>query len=203
MREGEPGKDRDLGPDADPESPVGSVDPERIARTIALTMLERQPRTRAELARGMARRGVPEDAATAVLDRFTEVGLIDDAAFARAWVGSRQAGRGLARRALRAELHAKGVDAEVAAEAVALVDEEDERSAARDLVRRRLSGMHRLDRATVTRRLMGMLARKGYSGGLAAAVVREALDQRDLERGGEWSAGSADPLDAGEDALLP
>jgi len=178
-------------------------DPESVARAICLRALTGAAKTRQQLAGLLARRGIPEGAAVAVLDRLTEVGLIDDAAFARAWVGSRQAGRGLARRALRAELHAKGVDAEVAAEAVALVDEEDERSAARDLVRRRLSGMHRLDRATVTRRLMGMLARKGYSGGLAAAVVREALDQRDLERGGEWSAGLADPLDAGEDALLP
>ena len=129
-------------------------DPESVARAICLRALTGAAKTRQQLAGLLARRGIPEGAAVAVLDRLTEVGLIDDAAFARAWVGSRQAGRGLARRALRAELHAKGVDAEVAAEAVALVDEEDERSAARDLVRRRLSGMHRLDRATVTRRLI-------------------------------------------------
>jgi regulatory protein len=92
------------------------------------------------------------------------------------WVASRQAGRGLARRALRAELHAKGVDPEVAAEAVERVDAEDERAAARQLVERRLRSMQRLDRATASRRLMGMLARKGYSGGLAAGVVRDALD---------------------------
>ena len=134
------------------------------------------PKTRQQLADLLARREVPEDAATAVLDRLTEVGLIDDAAFARAWVSSRQAGRGLARRALSAELRAKGVEAEVAAEAVELVDDEDERAAAARLVERRLTGMRRLDRATATRRLIGMLARKGYNGGLAAAVVREALD---------------------------
>jgi regulatory protein len=183
-------------------------DPESVARAICLRALTGAAKTRQQLADLLDRRGIPEDAAVAVLDRFTEVGLIDDAAFARAWVGSRQAGRGLARRALRAELHAKGVAAEVAAEAVALVDDEDERSAARELVRRRLPSMRRLDRATATRRLMGMLARKGYSGGLAAAVVREALDQRDLDDDGAavgsatWGGG-ADPLDAGEDALLP
>ena len=81
---------------------------------------------------------VPDDAAEAVLDRFTEVGLIDDAAFARAWVSSRQAGRGLARRALSAELRAKGVDAEVAATAVEAVDDDDEREAARRLVERKV-----------------------------------------------------------------
>jgi regulatory protein len=150
-----------------------------VARAVCLRALTGAPKTRKQLADLLAKRGVPDDAAEAVLDRFGEVGLIDDAAFARAWVNSRQAGRGLARRALKAELHAKGVDAEVAAEAVALVDDEDERETARRLVDRKLPSMRRLDRATATRRLIGMLARKGYSGGLAAAVVRDALDALD------------------------
>lgn len=188
-----PTRDEAPGP---PEDDPG--DPESVARAICLRALTGTPKTRKQLADLLARRGVPEDAAVAVLDRFTEVGLIDDAAFARAWVGSRQSGRGLARRALRAELHAKGVDAEVAAEALTLVDEEDERNGARELVRRRVAGMSRLDRATATRRLLGMLARKGYGGGLAAAVVREALDAR-VDDADEH----AEVLDAGLDAFLP
>jgi len=151
-------------------------DPESVARGICLRALTGAPRTRQQLADLLAERGVPDDAAETVLDRFTEVGLIDDAAFARAWVSSRQAGRGLARRALSAELRAKGVEPEIAAEAVSEVDDEDERASARRLVERRAGAMTRLDRATATRRLMGMLARKGYSGGMAAAVVREVLD---------------------------
>jgi regulatory protein len=150
---------------------------------------------------------VPDEAAAAVLDRFTEVGLIDDAAFARAWVTSRQAGRGLGRGALRQELRAKGVGDELAAEALEQIDDDDERSAARDLVDRRLRSMQRLDRATASRRLVGMLARKGYGGGLAAAVVRAALDERDAELAGdELSVApdeALDPLDAGADAYLP
>jgi regulatory protein len=180
-------------------------DPEAVARSVCLRALTGAPKTRKQLGDLLARRGVPEEAAVAVLDRFTEVGLIDDAAFARAWVDSRQAGRGLGRRALRAELHAKGVDAEVAAEAVAEVGDDDEREAARELVRRRLAAMSRLDRTTATRRLLGMLARKGYGGGLAAAVIREALDSRDHDRAGEWAVedGATSLLDQGEDALLP
>jgi regulatory protein len=170
-------------------------DPESVARAICLRALTGAPKTRQQLADLLSKRGVPEEAAVAVLDRFTEVGLIDDAAFARAWVSSRQAGRGLARRALQSELRAKGVDPEVAAQAVELVDDEDEREAARRLVERRLPGMRRLDRATATRRLIGMLARKGYSGGLAAAVVRDALDSAGDE------ADDTGGLD--EDALLP
>ena len=176
------GSDGDpLNPDAVPgpvEDDLG--DPESVARNICLRALTGAPKTRKQLADLLAKRGVPEEAAVAVLDRFGEVGLIDDAAFARAWVSSRQSGRGLARRALRAELHAKGVDAELAAQAVALVDDEDEREAARRLVERKLPSMRRIDRATATRRLIGMLARKGYSGGLAAAVVRDALDAQHL-----------------------
>src|SRR5437763_5873576 len=86
--------------------------PETVARVIALRLLESQPRTRAELAQAMARRGVPADAATAVLDRFTEVGLIDDEAFASAWVTSRHHGRGRGRRAVSQELRKGGVDNE-------------------------------------------------------------------------------------------
>src|SRR4051812_9770854 len=124
---------------ADPDA-----DPETIARAIALRMLERQPRTRAELARGMARRGVPPDAAAAVLDRFTDVGLVDDAAFATAWVDSRQGGRSLGRRALSAELRRRGVDEETVRDAVDTVTPEDEEAAARALVDKKLRSMRNL-----------------------------------------------------------
>ena len=115
-------------------------DPEAVARGLCLRALTGAPKTRQQLADLLAKRDVPDEAAEAVLDRFTEVGLIDDAAFARAWVSSRQAGRGLARRALSAELRAKGVDPEVAAEAVEAVDDDDERAAARRLVERKVRG---------------------------------------------------------------
>src|SRR3954470_6407921 len=172
--------DDPLTQDVAPGSPEDEIgDPEAVARGICLRALTGAPKTRQQLADLLAQKGVPEDAAEVVLDRFTEVGLIDDAAFAPAWGSFRQAGGGLARRALSAELRAKGVDPDVAAEAVLAVDDDDERAAARRLVERKLPGMRRLDRATATRRLMGMLARKGYSGGVAAAVVREALDATD------------------------
>jgi regulatory protein len=187
--------DDPLTPDAVPGSPEDDLgDPESVARGICLRALTGAPKTRQQLADLLTERGVPDNAAETVLERFTEVGLIDDAAYARAWVSSRQAGRGLARRALSAELRAKGVDAEVAAEAVEAVGDDDEREAARRLVARKVGAMRRLDRVTATRRLMGMLARKGYNGGLAAAVIREALD-----------GAAADDLEAceDEDALLP
>lgn len=158
-------------------------DPVAVARDLCLRALTGAPKTRQQLADLLDQRDIPEDAAETALDRLTEVGLIDDEAFAQAWVSSRRAGRGLARRALKAELRAKGVDDEVAATAVLAVDDDDERASARRLVERRLGSMSRLDRVTATRRLMGMLARKGYSGGLAAGVVREALDGLEADPG--------------------
>ncbi|MGY1726539.1 regulatory protein RecX [Geodermatophilus sp. SYSU D01062] len=166
-----------------------------MARAICLRALTGAARTRQQLADLLERRGVPEEAAAAVLDRFGEVGLIDDAAFARAWVTSRQAGRGLARRALRAELRAKGVDGEDAEQALAQVDEEDERAAARHLVERRLPALRRVDRVTATRRLIGMLARKGYNGGLAAGVVREVMDETGFGTDTDEDAASRDDAD--------
>ncbi|HET6166236.1 MAG TPA: regulatory protein RecX [Marmoricola sp.] len=158
--------ERDLGPDADPDS---------VARKILLDQLTGQARSRSDLAAKLARRNVPDDVATRLLDRFEEVGLVDDAAFAREWVTQRQTGRGLARRALAQELRRKGIDDEVSREALDGLDESDEVEAARMLVRRKLRSVRGLDNDKAVRRLVGMLARKGHSSGVAFRVVREEL----------------------------
>jgi regulatory protein len=155
-----------LGPDADPEA---------VGRKILLDQLTGRARSRSELATKLARKRVPPDVAGRLLDRFEEVGLVDDAAFAREWVQTRQAGRGLARRALAVELQRKGVDAEVVSEAVATVQPGDELEAARELVRRKLRSLARFEPATQERRLHGMLARKGYPSSVVFQVVREEL----------------------------
>lgn len=178
------------------------ADPEAVARQICLRLLTGAPRTRAQLADALRKRGVPEQAAETVLERFADVQLIDDAMFARAWVDSRHYGRGLARRALAAELRQRGVAAEEIATAVDRVDPEQEHATACALVERRLAGTRGLPRETRFRRLMGMLARKGYSEGLAYRVVREALDSEDsdaaryLDRMAGRDATQAELLDA-------
>ena len=164
----ERGPDPEAGPDADPEA---------IARQICLRMLTAAPRTQAQLAAALRRRGVPEEAATAVLARFAEVKLIDDAMFARAWVDSRHHGRGLAGRALGAELRQRGVAPDDIRAALSELDPEQELATARDLVARRLAGTAGMPVPARMRRLTGVLARKGYPAGLAYRVVREALEQ--------------------------
>jgi regulatory protein len=172
----------------DPEEP--DADPHAVARTICLRLLTVRARTRAELATALAKKGVPDDVAADVLDRFSELRFIDDEAFAAAWVQSRHAGRGLGRRALTHELRKRGVADDVAKQAVAQLDEGDEMARARELVRRRLAGMAGVPAAAKLRRLTGMLARKGYSGGVALTVVREAI------------AGADDALETGSEELI-
>src|SRR5918995_6276780 len=155
------------------------ADPEAVARKILLDTLTGQARSRKELADKLAKRGVPDELAGELLDRFTEVGLIDDAAYARHWVESRHRSRGLAPRALAQELRRKGIDDEDSRTALEQIDESDQRAAARALVDKKLRSMRGLDAQVATRRLAGLLARKGYAAGLAFSVVREALSELD------------------------
>jgi regulatory protein len=176
-RSGRAARDRPR-PKQAPADPVGAgpeADPESVARKILLDQLTGQARSRKELGDKLAAKNVPDDVATRLLDRFEEVGLVDDEAFARSWIASRQPGKGLARRALAQELRRKGVDDEVAREALEEIEPDQEEAAARALVRKKLRSLARVDDTTATRRLVGMLARKGYGSGMAFAVVREEL----------------------------
>ena len=168
---GRGGRDR-VDQDGPPPQPTDPVD---VARQICLHQLEHAPRTRAELASVLRRKGVEADVAEQVLSRFAEVGMIDDALFAQMWVTSRHRGKGLAGRALSQELRRKGVADETAAEAVATLDPDLELATARSLVERRLRATTGLPTDARVRRLAGMLARKGYPAGTAFRVVREAL----------------------------
>ncbi|MFI1525002.1 MULTISPECIES: recombination regulator RecX [Streptomyces] len=164
-------------------------DPVEQARSICLRLLTGTPRTRKQLADALRKREIPDEAAEEVLARFEDVGLIDDAAFAGAWVESRHHGRGLARRALVRELRTKGVDSTVIDEAVGQLDAEQEEETARELVARKLRSTRGLDRDKRLRRLAGMLARKGYGEGMALRVVRQALEEE-----GEDTEGLDEPF---------
>lgn len=161
------GPDRDLGPEADPEA---------VAREIVLRKLTAQSRSRGELAKALAQRKVPEEAAAAVLDRFEEVGLVDDSAFAESWVRSRQSRRHLSKRVLRQELVRKGVGREEIDNALDQVDPDDEYQAAKELAVKKVRTMSGLDRAVKYRRLAGALGRRGFGPGTISQVLSEVLD---------------------------
>lgn len=173
----EPGADQALVGRTGSELGGAETGGEEAARAICLRLLTAGPRTRAQLATALRKRRIPDEVAESVLSRFAEVGLIDDAAFARAWVESRHHGRGLARRALSAELRQRGVSDGEVRSAVGLLGPQDELATARRLVAKRLPVSRGKPMPARARQLMGMLARKGYPAGLAAQVVREALEQ--------------------------
>ncbi|MFW3117061.1 recombination regulator RecX [Mycolicibacterium mageritense DSM 44476 = CIP 104973] len=152
---------------------------------MCLRLLTVRARTRAELEGQLAKRGYPDDVGATVLDRLAQVGLIDDEDFAEQWVRSRHANAGKGKRALAVELRKKGVDNDVIDAALADLDPAAERQRAEQLVRDKLR-RERLaddDDLKVRRRLVGMLARRGYSQSMAFDVVSvELASERERRR---------------------
>lgn len=163
------------GPDDDVLGPPG--DPEEVARIVCLRLLDRRAYTRSELATALRKRGVPDDAAERVLHRFAELRLIDDAALADRFALAAHRERGLAGRAVALKLRQRGVDDDTVRAAVGQIDRASEAAEARRLVERRLRSLRGLDPEVQARRLVGLLARKGYSPGLAHDIVRAAIRQ--------------------------
>ncbi len=158
-----------------------SESPEQLARDTVYRLLAARARSRSELRQALLRKEIDEDVADGVIQKFVDAGLVDDAEFAETWVRARHEQQGLGRRALGFELRRKGVDEDLIAEALSTVDNESEADRARELVRRKLRATSNADAATRTRRLVGMLARKGYPEGLAFRVVREELEQSEVD----------------------
>ena len=175
---------RERGPDADPHE---------VAREICLRQLTARARTRHQLADTLSKRDVPDEVATAVLDRFVEVGLIDDDAYARMFTAARHREKGDARRSIALQLRRRGIEGDTAERALAQIDAGDERERALQLARTKARSLRRLEPAVATRRLVGVLGRRGYSPSLAWSVTREVL--------GEPADGPDHPdhLDSGED----
>lgn len=145
------------------------------AREVVLRTLTAAQRSRRELEQSLARKGYPEDVVVQVLDRFDEVGLVDDATYAETIVRTRHAERGLARRGIAAELRRRGIDEDTATEALDQLDPDDERVAGAKLATKLVTRTRSLDREVRVRRAVGSLARKGYAPGLAFELVRDAL----------------------------
>jgi regulatory protein len=167
-----------------PPPSTSELSREEQARALCLRLLTARARTRAELAGQLAKRGYPDDVSGRVLDRLAQVGLVNDEDFAEQWVQSRRVNAGKGKRALAAELRTKGVDNDVITAALAGIDAGAERARAEDLVRDRLR-REKLgaDDTKVARRLVGMLARRGFSQSMAFDVVTaELASERERRR---------------------
>ncbi len=161
------------------DEPRSEAEWESLARSVLLRQLALGPRSRHQLEKKLTERDVPSEVVRALLDRFEEVQLIDDAEFARMMVRTRTAARSLSRASLRRELAEKGIDAELAEDALLQITDEDEHEQARDVVRRKLRSSADLSEHTTReremRRLVGVLARKGYTPGTAFSIVKQVM----------------------------
>jgi regulatory protein len=166
---------------------------ESAAQRIALDALSRSARTRGQLESLLQRKGIAPEAAEAVLDRFEDVGLVDDRGYAEAFVESRHRVRGQGGRALSAQLRQRGVAAEVIAEAVSGLDPDQEFETACRIAQSRYERMPAVAPEVKVRRLAGFLARKGYSGATVSRAVRHVVETADAS-----AADAAEALDGME-----
>lgn len=151
------------------------------AKTTILNILSMVAKTQSQLEQRLTEKGHSPEVIEEAINRMIEVGVIDDAAFARNYTSSLHDGRGLARKAISRELHQKGIDQETIEEALESIDLDAERERAVDLVRKKARSTANLDPQARVRRLVGMLARKGYPGNIAFSVVKEVLAEESPE----------------------
>lgn len=150
-------------------------DPAERAREVALRLL-RAPRSAARLREGMILRGVESGVTDEVIERYREVGLVDDDALAAAITRTRHREKGCARRAIREELRRKGFEEPGIEKALGEVTDEDEREAAAALAARRWAALKGIPEEARIRRVVDALGRKGYPPGMAFSLVRVLKD---------------------------
>jgi len=151
------------------------VDPIEFARGVALNALSSRAKSRRELEKQLARRGVAEEITKLVLDRLAVVGLVDDREFARVWSQSRVRTKGLSRRVLAQELRAKGIDQAITEEVLAGISPEGEYEAALAVAMKKARSVTNLPRDVATRRIFDLLARKGFSSSISAQIIKDVL----------------------------
>lgn len=155
------------------------TDPYTRAKTIVYNQLAYSAKTRGQLRKKLQAEGFDAELIEPLLDKFEAAKLIDDVEYAQSFVAQKSRTKKLSRAALRRELAERGVRGEEAENALAQRTDEQEREDAAELVRKKLRpGMNLSDRAEkdrVTRRLLGMLARRGYSSSVSMSVIREEL----------------------------
>jgi regulatory protein len=151
------------------------------AKQVLLRRLSHAPRTRKELAKDLKDKDISDEVANVALDRFEEVGLINDRALASNYVSSQHERKGLGKNALRQQLRAKGISDDMALEAISQISDDQEFQAAFALACKKIRSLQRDDAKTQLRKIVGVLARKGYSSNLAFRVAKEVI--KDLPDG--------------------
>ena len=146
------------------------------ARLQAIRLLKVRPRSEAELRDRLTRKGASPETVETLLEEFRRKGLVDDVKFAKLFATQRALSKPMGKRALMAELKAKGVAPDLISRAVGeALGDRDEESAARELAAARISRLKDIPKPAQQRRLFGFLSRRGFSGDVVYKVVREVV----------------------------
>jgi regulatory protein len=185
-----------------------AVDDQVEVMDAAARFLEARPRSESEVRRKLITMGYRPDLVDETITRLLVLGYLDDDAFARSWVESRDRARPRGERALRRELGLKGVDRRLVD---GILDERREgaraeatpgdveaanpdAAAAERLLRKKLSPILREPDARKRRqRAYALLARSGFGPGVCSAVSRRVLDDGPADDGGHDPEDEADP----------
>jgi regulatory protein len=149
----------------------------------ALRLLGVRARSQAEIRKRLHDKDFPSSEVESVVGRLHAAGLLDDADFAAQWVHSRHRHSGKGRTALRHELRQKGVADPLIEQALDQVDDDAERERAAELLHRKTARLSAADvaereqRDKHVRRLVAMLARRGYSPSLAMNLVTAEVNR--------------------------
>jgi regulatory protein len=157
---------------------LSSVDNlEERARNIVLRLLERGPKSSSELALALEKHEIPTEIARHVIQRFSDVELIDDSAYAQQLADASRRTSGLARYMVKRKLADKGLDQEIIDRVASEISDEDELLVATELAIKRRGQLSKLAPEVRDRRLIGFLQRRGFGSGVVFAAIREAEAQ--------------------------
>lgn len=155
-------------------------------RSRALRLLDQRSRSRKELYDRLLKAEFEPELIEDVLDDLAHAGLVDDGAFAQEWVRQRHKRRGKSSSALNRELREKGVSEADRAEALEQIDPADEEAMAQTLAQKKARSIKaipsdRRERDKALRRIVGVLARRGFNEGMSLQIAIAALEARCAE----------------------
>lgn len=156
------------------KKPLSAEKQAQRARNVLLHQLARSSKSTQQLREILEKREIDFEIAESAIERFTEVGLIDDLQFAQTFVNSRRKFLGKSATVIRRELRQKGISDEIATQVLAEITQEDELQLARQLAQRRINQLVRFEPEVRRRRLTAFLLRKGFSSSVVSQAVRQA-----------------------------
>ncbi|MCF2572932.1 regulatory protein RecX [Brevibacterium sp. UCMA 11754] len=145
------------------------------AKKTAMNMLAMRDHASGELRDKLLKRDFLPAAVDELIAKLQKSRLLDDEEFAHRYVRAHRERRKLSRSALKRELSKRGLAAEIVSGAVEDVDGEDD--LARQVAEKKAASTRGLDYEVRERRILGMLARRGFASSVCLKVTREVLTE--------------------------